>query len=508
MKRYNVLWLMSDQHNPNCMGISGNTVVKTPNLDSIGEEGVNFVNAFANNPICSPSRICFMNGQHVHTHGYYGNQNTDVKAENSIFLPTIFRKYGYQTALYGKAHLVRKWLDEGFEDYALTDLIDSYEGNPESCHYFKYLKDLGLADYYEEGSPKLGQNYTMNGSAPAQLPFVHSIEKFTGDKTIEFLENRDTDRPFFLNMSFQRPHAPITPAKEHFDRYSPDEVVLPESKVDYFTNKFASKPAFMGEKLSTHGGYPYASKDEEELKRIIASYYALITAIDEQIGRVIEKLKEMGEYENTIIFYTADHGDFAGEHGLFHKNFGIYDSIQKIPFLLKYPDGKKNAVCGELVESIDWYPTICELCHIPVPEEVEGESVIGILERGQSGKDEVFCDWKYGKDNVIAVRTKDKRLVRYTNSKDGELYDHCIDKGEINNLYHDANYQSLRLDLTEKLLDFKSTHKVETGMKEDKVYIDRHQYDPIVLLQKRKIYWSDLEKAYTELRQWPPKKVE
>jgi choline-sulfatase/uncharacterized sulfatase len=127
-------------------------------------------------------------------------------------------------------------------------------------------------------------------------------------------------------MSFQRPHAPIAPAKEHFDMYDPQDIVLPDNAFDFLENRFAGKPKFIQEKVAK-SSYPLADPNPDRLKRVIASYYALITVIDMEIGRVLDKLQEMGELDNTVIVYVADHGDFAGEHGLFHKNLGIYDSI-------------------------------------------------------------------------------------------------------------------------------------------------------------------------------------
>ncbi len=501
MKKPNVLWLMSDQHNATCMGCAGHPVVKTPNLDSIAQAGTRYTNAFANNPICAPSRICFMTGQHVHTHGYYGNKNTDITAENRLFLPSVLRNYGYQTAFVGKAHLVRKWLEEGFEQHSVCDMVDARQGQPESCDYFKYLQENGLADYYEEGSPKPGQEYTLDGSAPAQLPYEHSIERFTGNGAIDFLKKRDTDRPFFLNVSFQRPHAPIAPAAEHFNLYDPDAIPLPASACDLFKHKFAGKPDFMQQHVAKLGGYPLVCKDKAALQRVLASYYALISVIDAEIGRVIETLKETGEYENTIIFYTADHGDFAGEHGLFHKNLGIYDSVQKIPFLLKVPGGAAGKTCDDLVESLDWYPTICKLCGVPVSDNIEGSDLLG----SPAAKDAIFCDWDfYGGVRTAAVRTKTRRLVYHANTTEGELYDHTLDPDELVNRYDDPAYTADRLALTVQLLGFALNHAKQTDCAGDRVYSKEHQYDPVKLLQENKIYWSDLDTAYHTVKPWPP----
>ena len=209
--------------------------------------------------------------------------------------------------------------------------------------------------------------YTLDGSGPARLPYEHSNERYTGRETLRFLDERDDSRPFFIHMSFQRPHAPIAPAAEHFDMYNPDDMVLPDSAVDWFENAFAGKPEFQRKLLEGGNTYPLADANPARLKRCLASYYALITAIDSEIGRVLNRLDEMGELDNTVVFYTADHGDFAGDHGLFHKNFGIYESIQRVPFLLSWPGGPQGATSDELVESVDWYPTLCALCDVPMP---------------------------------------------------------------------------------------------------------------------------------------------
>ncbi len=499
MKKPNILWLMSDQHNANCMGCAGHPTVQTPNLDAIAAEGVRYTNAFANNPICAPSRICFMNGQHAHTHGYYGNHNNNCTDENRLFLPSVMRNHGYQTALIGKAHLIRKWLDEGFEHYALCDMVDAWQGDPESCHYFKYLKDHGLADYYEEGNPKPGQEYTLDGSAPAQLPYEHSIERFTGNGAIDFLKNRDTTRPFFLNVSFQRPHAPIAPAAEHFNMYDPATIPLPASSCDLFERKFAGKPSFMQTHIAKLGGYPLICETKEELQQVLASYYALISVIDAEIGRVIETLKEMGEYENTIIFYTADHGDFAGEHGLFHKNMGIYDSIQKIPFLLKVPNGAAGQTCDDLVQSLDWYPTICKLCGVPVRDKVEG-SVLPLA----AAHDAIFCDWDFYNTRALAIRTKTRRLVYYADTMEGELYDHETDPDELINHYDNPAYTADRHVLTAQLLTFAMGHAKRSDIAQDKTRDYAARFDPVTLLQQGKIYWSDLDKTYHNVKSWPP----
>ncbi|MCF6175236.1 MAG: sulfatase-like hydrolase/transferase [Victivallaceae bacterium] len=503
-KRPNVLWLMSDQHNANCSGYAGNPDVKTPNLDRIAAGGVNFTNGFANNPICSPSRICFMTGQYMHTHQLFGNDHAEYLHHNSDTLACQFRRYGYQTGLFGKSHMIRCWDEDGFEKISYTDLCDARRDDPRSTHYFKYLDDLGLADNYEEGSTKPGQEYMNNGSGYSTLPYEHSIERYTGDETLKFIEERDESRPFFIHMSFQRPHAPIAPSKEFYEMYDPSKIILPDSKHDWLENRFAGKPQHLQDQLNAGCEYPLAA-DEPELRRCIASYYGLISAIDMEIGRVLDRLKAMGELDNTIIFYTADHGDFAGEHGLFHKNFGLYESIQRIPFLFSWPGAPLGAVSENLVESVDLYPTLCELCNIPLPENIDGTSLVNYATA--PGKDAVFCEWEsFAVDlRLSSIRTENFRLVFYGDIIDGELYDRSIDPGEVNNLWNAPEYAEAKMELVMRLLDFTLNYHKKTAAVDDRKLAIGECHSPTKLLHKNGIYWSDLQTVYNTKKTWPPK---
>lgn len=509
MKKRNVLWLMSDQHNASCVGYRSHPNVRTPNLDRIAANGVDFTGAFANNPICSPSRLCFITGRYAISHGYLGNEHADLDSRNPDSLACLFRRSGYQTGLFGKAHMIRAWDEEGFERIRYTDLCDATRGDPFTNHYFKMLHDNGLADSYEEGSPKPGQVHTMDGSGPARLPYEYSIEHFTGEETLRFLEERDTSRPFFIHMSFQRPHAPIAPAAEYFDLYNPDEIVLPDSAGDYLENRFAGKPRFQQELLKNGCSYPLADPDPARLRRVLASYYALITCIDMEIGRVLDKLEQEGELENTVIFYTADHGDFAGEHGLFHKNLGMYDSIQRIPFLLSYPGGPKGLRLDGLVESIDFYPTLCELCGLEAPKSVQGVSLLPMIENRAPGKDAVFAEHRFPKYAVHSIRTADYRLNAYDAYDDGELYDHSADPGEVHNLFDDPDYLDVRAHLTQRLLQHAMRNAlVRTDARHDAAMSRAYRYMPTKMIHKSGAYWSTLQAAYRGLEPWPPKKDE
>ncbi len=501
MKQPNVLWIMSDQHNARCMSCTGHPVVKTPSLDRIASRGVHFTSAFANNPICSPSRISFMTGQYIHSHGMLSNSHSEYEVANPDTLACVFRRSGYQTALIGKSHMVRKWDQDGFEHIRYTDLCDSLFTDPLETHYFRYLVDKGLGDLYEEGSPAKGDPGPLDGSRPAHLPYEHTIERFTGRESLAFLRNRDTERPFFLQMSFQRPHDPITPSEEHFGMYDPDSIPLPDNAIDWFENKFSGKPAFMQKLLSTHSVYPMADQNPSRLRRAMASYFALISVIDSEIGLVLDQLEESGELDSTVVFYTADHGDFAGEHGLMLKNLGIYDSIQRIPFILSWPGGPHGITCDKTVESVDWYTTLCSLCGIDQPEGRDGTDLVPVVAGNHDGRDAAFCEWEWPNPGgrISSIRNDKYRLVSYEALPDGELYDQVNDPGEIHNLWNAPEHTANRDELLLRLHAFSHDYEAVTNMQRDVRIGEQCRDTPKCLIQKQAIKWTEVLRRHPEL---------
>jgi arylsulfatase A-like enzyme len=494
-KRPNVLWLMSDQHNARCAGYMGHPDVKTPNLDRVANHGVNFVNGFANNPICSPSRICYMTGRYMHSHRMFGNNHAEYPKSNPDTMACRFRRQGYQTGLFGKSHMIRRWDEDGFERIRYTDLCDSKRNDPRTTHYFQYLVDNDLGHLYEEGSPREETMFTMDGSAPSRLPYEHSIEHFTGNETLKFLEERDESRPFYIHMSFQRPHAPIAPAAEYFDMYDPDKITLPDSMGDYFENKFASKSPVIRDRVKDGCEYPMADEDEKRLRRCIASYYALISCIDMEIGRILDYLEEVGELDNTIVYYTADHGDFAGEHGLFHKNLGLYDSIHRTPYLLSYPGSPQGVVHEAFAESVDLYPTLCELCDVPEPDCLDGKSLIPVINGEVPGKTEAYCEWVWFNPDtkISAVCDKYYRLMYFAALGYGEFYDLQKDPGEINNLWDDPEYTVPKMEMLQKLLSFTLEYETETDVYTDQLEEADSCNAPSRLMHKYMRRWPEVQ---------------
>ena len=491
-RRPNVLFLMTDQHNAGSMGVAGHPNVRTPTMDWIASQGVRFTRAYCNNPICSPSRISFVTGQYVHTHRIVGNNNFELDDVNPDTLGAVFRRHGYQTAQIGKAHMVGKWDSEAYEHIRYCDLCDAVRRDPTGHHYFSYLMEQGLADMYEDGTLPRDHEAVRKHCAIAQLPYEHTIEHWTGEETIRFLEDRDTRRPFFVHMSFERPHPHWMPAADHAGMYDPDDIQLGPDAVDWWENRWAGRPEFITRSVTNR----MRAFDERGLKKALAYHFALVSVIDMEMGRVIDWLREHGELENTIIVYSADHGDFAGDHGICDKNIGIYESIHRIPFLLCYPGSPKAAVRDAIIESVDLFPTLCELADVPAPDGMDGRSVVPEAEGEGQGRDFAICEWDFPppQRRVNAIRTDRYRLVFYSHELGGELYDHQTDPYEMANRWDDPDYRDIRLMLLEVLYDQVNRYSCKSDFDLDRGKDQADRFTPTRLLHKRCKKWSDIER--------------
>ncbi len=492
MPRPNVLYLMTDQHNAQHMGCAGDPLVRTPNMDRIAERGVRFERAYCNNPICSPSRISYVSGQYPHTHGILGNNNFEFVDRNPDTLGATFRRYGYQTALIGKAHMIRDWDEEAYEHIRYCDMTDADRRDPRRHHYYKYLIDHGVADLYEDGALPKGHEALTRKHAVSGLPYEHSNEAWTGRETLEFLRGRDQERPFFVHMSFERPHPHWMPAAEHAGMYDPADIELGPDAVDWFVNRFAGRPEFIMN-IARNKMNAFATPDE--LKQALAYHFALITVIDMEIGRVLDHLEETGELDNTIIVYCADHGDFAGDHGLYMKNMGIYESIHRIPFIVSYPGSPQGEVRErEIIESVDLFPTLCELADVPAPEGVlDGCSIVPELEGSGAGKPFAICEWDFPEPQrrFNAIRTDRFRLTYYSHELGGELYDHATDPWEMHNVYDEPEYAETRLELLEQLFDQVNLYRRKTDRDTDNAREGDECLTATRLIHKRAHRWSE-----------------
>lgn len=435
MDRPNVLFLFSDQHNARCLSCAGHPQVGTPYLDRLAAEGTRFTNAYANNPICTPSRISYLSGLYPSTHGYYGLYGRQPDAPlTSIF--KHFREQGYRTGALGKLHTPRYWIE--------PDCQFIYD---EFIEFPKYLEGAGLYDRNDNRA------FTGNRDGEAScLPYEHSCEAALAKQAIRFIRNegepldrgRD-DAPWLAWVSFSRPHQPYTPSLPFAEMYAPDALDLP--------------PVGVGRKGGEVDRSRSGAMPEAKLRKLLAAYYGLVSQVDHAIGEIVAELAQGGEWENTIVVYCSDHGDYAGERGRMEKEGGIsFRAITRVPLIVRLPArlrlrsgaGRLN---DEMVEAVDLFPTLCELAGLPAPNTVQGISFAGqLLNAGKPARhrESALTENIYRK----AVATKSWRYVAnlYGEQKD-ELYRLDDDPWELNNRIDDPQCARQAQEMLRLLLD-------------------------------------------------------
>ena len=427
-KKLNVLLIIADDLNCD-IGVYGNKVVKTPNIDRLIENGTLFLNAHCQYPLCGPSRASFMTGM-------YSNQTKMTK--NNIFLrntvPDVitigqrFRQQGYQSVRIGKIFHYDNPSTIG------TSGIDDI-----------YTWDQTINPY---GRDKL-EEYKINTLSPRRYGGTLSWMASDGEdeeqtdgigamEAIKKLENfSNTGENFFLAVGFFRPHTPFVAPKKYFDLYSKDDIVIPESSPDYL--KTIPIPAAK----SVRSKKNQINLEEDLAKEIKQAYYATISFVDAQVGRIINKLKQTGLDKNTIVVFTSDHGYHMGEHGHWQKQT-LFNNATKVPLIINVP-GKDfiSKISNSPVELIDIFPTLMDLTNIISPSHVVGESLKPIIENKSSDvRKSALTRWRNG----YSIRTERFRLTKWDINVDFqyELYDHKFDEEELNNLALDSSYSLIR----------------------------------------------------------------
>ena len=434
-KKLNVLFIIADDLNCD-IGVYGNKVVKTPYIDGLIENGTLFLNAHCQYPLCGPSRASLMTGM-------YSNQTKMTK--NNIFLrntvPDVitigqrFRQQGYQSVRIGK--------------------IFHYD-NPST------IGTSGIDDIYSwdqtinpYGRDKL-EEYKINTLSPRRyggtLSWMASdgsdeeqTDGIGASETIKKLENfSNTGENFFLAVGFFRPHTPFVAPKKYFDLYSKDDIVIPKSSTNYL--KTIPSPAAKSVRAKKN----QINLDEDLAKEIKQAYYATISFVDAQVGRIINKLKQTGLDKNTIVVFTSDHGYHMGEHGHWQKQT-LFNNATKVPLIINVPgEDYISKISNSPVELIDIFPTLMDLTSIIMPHHVVGKSLKPIIENKTSFvRKNALTRWRNG----YSIRTERFRLTKWDINGDFqyELYDHKFDQEELNNLALDSNYSLIRDSLIQSI---------------------------------------------------------
>jgi choline-sulfatase/uncharacterized sulfatase len=460
-ERPNVLFLFSDEHNAKCLGHAERSQVSTPALDRLAAEGVRFTHAVAQNPICTPSRISFASGQYCHNHGYYGLAGQPETPDLLQHVPHVyghFKAADYRVGVLGKSHLPPGWVEASCDCFVQHK--DPDHGYPAFlCRNGIPVEQSGALSWTRKIQAD-GVRRFSNDFGPDELPHEYSMERWQALQAIDFLKtSADDEAPFFLQVGFQRPHTPCVPSPEFWEMYPEESLREPPSAEVDLSGK---SPAMRRKRrqLETLPPEHFVSAPRTYpamRRRYQRAYFGCITQMDRAIGEILDALERTGLADNTIVVYSTDHGDFAGEHGLTEKAPGIgADAVCRIPFLWRWPNHlPAGHCCDQLVESVDLAPTLCALAGLPSMPTADGQDLSQLLQGGAAAVREIAVTenpWSRSvTDNRYRLVLYPKAL--YGGQPTGELYDLQNDPWEMSNLYDDPAYAGVVNRLRHQLLD-------------------------------------------------------
>jgi len=421
----NILFLFADDQRFDTLAAWGNPEMKTPNMDRLAHQGVSFTHAHimgsTSGAVCMPSRAMLMTGRmlfHLQDSGW------QIPPEH-ITLPEVFKKAGYATFGTGKWH-------NGPSAYArsFTHGGKIFFGGM-SDHLRVPVFDFDPTGKYEKKHRYIAQKFS-------------SI--LFSDEAIEFLSNYKDDRPFFMYVSYTAPHDPRMAPQPYRDLYPPDKIELPE-------NFLPQHPFDNGELEIRDEKLAPIPRTPEIVREHIAGYYAMITHLDHQIGRVLQALDQTGRAENTIIVFSADNGLAVGQHGLLGKQ-NLYQHSLRVPLIITGPGIAKGQTCKALCYLHDLYPTLCQLAGISIPPSVESKSLVPCLkDQNATIRNDLFFAYKTMQRSIRDHRWK---LIKYhvKGKQTTQLFDLKNDPWEIHNLADDPK-QQVRLQQLTTLLNEK-----------------------------------------------------
>ncbi len=445
-KKPNVLLIYMDDLRPQ-LGCYGNKIIKSPNIDQFASTAVLFNEAYCNIPVCGASRASMLTGMYPNKNRYI-NYDTFVSKEEpkAVSFPLLFKNNGYTTISNGKIY---HHLDDNMSDWDEVWRPYAFDKNDKGLAPTDYWQSL-WKDYL---LPKNIALYRKTGTGPTYESAIVSdsvyIDGLMTQKVIRDLKKlKKSDKPFLLTAGFISNHLPFNAPAHHWDTYSKNDIKQPN-------NNFVPKnaPAISisnwGE-MRAYTGIPKKGQvNDTTALKLIHGYNATVSYVDKLIGNILEALEKEGLNKNTIVILVADHGYSLQEHTQWAK-YNPYHDASHVPLMIRTPDMKKGEITNALVELVDIYPTLTELCNLTPPKyQLEGKSMVNILNKPESkGKDHVFT--KTG--NAFTIKTKDFAYTEFIDLKSFEtitsmLYDHDKDPDENINVIDDSQYAKVKAKL-------------------------------------------------------------
>ncbi|MDY0290136.1 MAG: sulfatase-like hydrolase/transferase [Sphaerochaeta sp.] len=439
-KKPNVLFFVSDQHSSKFLGKNGVCWIDTPNLDRLAQEGVTFANTYCQNPLCVPSRASLLTGTYSKHVGLYENRH--ILQSNMETLPRVLSNHGYRTCLIGKSHFNGEQF-QGYQQRPYGDLLGQ-------AHQAEYVRKGGAGES-EHGLEDLLEN---SGATSIPLPLTQTeIVVAESVKWLQRYADSSKESPFFLSVHFDKPHFPYRAPKALFDKYV-GKVNLPKN------NRYVTEEAveFVRKAVEVNGGWEHYGTDEAMHLHALAAYSACVEWVDDAVGRILDSLQYLGLSDDTIIIYSSDHGEMAGEKGAWQKTV-FFDESAKVPLIMRWKDSfKAHGDKADLVGLIDMFPTICDLAGIPIPKKCDGVSLLPLLmgEAQSLDRDHIFSESVVLKTPGHAgcmMRSLRYKYNYYLVGKH-ELYDMEADPGEYTNLVDRQDHTEIAAEMKAAIEQF------------------------------------------------------
>lgn len=437
-KKMNVLFIAADDLN-NDLAAYDHPLVKSPNLKRLAGRGVRFNKAYCQYPQCSQSRVSLLTGLRPDTTRVF-DLKTDFRDNipTVTTLPQLFKEQGYFSARVGKIF-----------HYGVPGDIGT-SGLDDPLSWDTVVNPRGVDKEVEDKLVNLTPNRGLGSSLSwyvAEGPDEEQTDGKVAGETIRLLrENKD--RPFFIAMGFYRPHCPYISPKKYFDMYPVEDIELPEEPDGHL--KKVPEAALFTNPL-------YWDLDEQQRKEAIRAYYAAVTFMDAQLGKVLDALEELGLAENTIVVFWSDHGYLLTEHGQWMKQ-SLFEESARVPLIISSPGAKGNGKASDrVVELLDLYPTLAALCGLQAPSYLDGKDLRPLLDDpGRTWDHPAFTQVQRRRSsgNFMgrSVRTERWRYSEWDDGERGvELYDHENDPGEYRNLADDTAYAKTRDEMSRLL---------------------------------------------------------
>ncbi|MDQ8185674.1 sulfatase [Pelagicoccus sp. SDUM812002] len=427
----NVVFILSDDHRYDAMSFMGHPFAETPHLDSLAANGVHLKNAFVTTSLCSPSRASILTGLYTFRHQVIDNQR--LVPEGTLFFPQYLQKAGFKTGFVGKWHM------------------GAHNDDPRPGFDF-WVSFRGQGHYYPPN-----ENYTLNKNGQ-RVPQDGYITTFLTEQALEFLDQqKDQEEPFFLYLSHKAVHSNFTPEPKYEGSFGDKPFEKPASERKLTENSLNRPRWLLDQRNSWHGvDFPYHS--DADIDYLYRRYCEALSSVDDSVGAVLDKLKEMGIYDQTLVIYMGDNGFMFGEHGLIDKRVAYETSI-RVPMLMQCPElFEAGSEVEEVVANIDIAPTVMEAMGLKKPRHMDGESFIPLAEGREIPWRDYFLYVYYWEKNFPQTPTqfslrgdRFKYTTYYGLWDTDEFFDIRADPTEQHNLIYDPNYEEQILEMENRL---------------------------------------------------------